>query len=177
MQKKGLVQIYTGDGKGKTTAAMGLALRAAGWGLKVGIWQFLKPKSAESGERKALSQIEGITVKLLDEPWDMRKSFSDEKAVEKVRSEIAQVCAEIAEVGAKKTCDLIILDEMVFCLDKGLAQMGDIKKIIDSSDAEIILTGRGAGEELMALADLVTEMKMIKHPYEKNIGARKGIEF
>jgi len=177
MQKKGLVQVYTGDGKGKTTAAMGLALRAAGWGQKVGIWQFLKPQSAESGERKALSQVEGVTIKLLKEPWDMRNSFDDEKAVEKVRTEIAQVCSEIAAAGGEKIYDLIILDEIVFCVNKGLAQMGDVKKIIETSDAEIVLTGRGAGEELIELADLVTEMKMIKHPYEKNIEARKGIEF
>ena len=177
MRKKGLVHIYTGDGKGKTTAAMGLALRAAGWGQKVGIWQFLKPESAESGERKALLQIEGVTIKLLKEPWDMRKSFSDDEAVEKVRAEIAQVCSEIAAAGAEKIYDLIILDEMVFCLDKKLAEMDDIKKIIDSSDAEIVLTGRGASGELIALADMVTEMKMIKHPFEKGINARKGIEF
>ena len=172
------MHIYTGDGKGKTTAAMGLALRAAGWGQKVGIWQFLKPQSAQSGERKALSQIEGVTIKLLKEPWDMRKSFSDERAVEKVRSEITQVCAEITAAGAEKIYDLIILDEIVFCLDKGLAEMDDIKKIIDNScGTEVVLTGRGASGELIALADMVTEMKMIKHPFEKGINARKGIEF
>ena len=180
MLKKGLVQIYTGDGKGKTTAAFGLALRAAGQGNKVLIYQFLKPPSLDIGERFAL-QLGAVRIRVeaLDMPWDMSKSFGDEKAVIKMRAGISKAIERIAETAEKRFYDVVILDEIVFCLSKGLAKLEDIKKIIDRKDhsVEIVLTGRGATEELIALADLVTEMKNIKHPVDKGLDARRGIEF
>jgi len=180
MLEKGLVQIYTGDGKGKTTAAFGLALRAAGQGNKVLIYQFLKPPSLDIGERFAL-QLGAVRIRVeaLDMPWDMSKSFGDEKAVIKMRAEISKTIERIAEPAEKRFYDVVILDEIVFCLSKGLAKLEDIKKIIDRKDpaVEIVLTGRGAAEELIALADLVTEMKNIKHPIDKGLDARRGIEF
>ena len=180
MLEKGLVQIYTGDGKGKTTAAFGLALRAAGQGNKVLIYQFLKPPSLDIGERFAL-QLGAVRIRVeaLDMPWDMSKSFGDEKAVIKMRTEISKTIERIAETAEKRFYDVVILDEIVFCLSKGLAKLEDIKKIIDRKDplVEIVLTGRGATEELIALADLVTEMKNIKHPIDKGLDARRGIEF
>ena len=179
MLEKGLVQIYTGCGKGKTTAAFGLALRAAGHGGKVLIYQFLKPASFDLGERKAVGDISEITVQVPDEAWDMRTSFDDKKAVAKVQAAINSALVELTEMAAQKAYDVIILDEIVFCLSKGLVKLEDIKKIIDERDrrVEIVMTGRGATEELIALADLVTEMKPIKHPFGKGIKARKGIEF
>ena len=180
MLEKGLVQIYTGDGKGKTTAAFGLALRAAGQGNKVLIYQFLKPPSLDIGERFAL-QLGAVRIRLesLDIPWDMSESFKDEKALAQTRSAIKQALERIAETGQKRFYDLLILDEIVFCLSKGLAKLEDVKNVIDSRDpaVEVVLTGRGAGKELMAMADLVTEMKNIKHPFDKGIGPRRGIEF
>ena len=180
MLKKGLVQIYTGDGKGKTTAAFGLALRAAGQGNKVLIYQFLKPPSLDIGERFAL-QLGAVRIRVeaLDMPWDMSKSFGDEKAVVKMRAEISKTIERIAETAEKRFYDVVILDEIVFCLSKDLAKLEDIKKIIDRKDplVEIVLTGRGATEELIALADLVTEMKNIKHPIDKGLPARRGIEY
>jgi len=180
MLEKGLVQIYTGDGKGKTTAAFGLALRAAGQGNKVLIYQFLKPPSLDIGERFAL-QLGAVRIKVetLDTPWDMSQSFDDEKKVAQTQAVISEVLERIAATGEKKIYDLLILDEIVFCLSKGLAKLEDIKNVIDRRDpaVEIILTGRGATEELIALADLVTEMKNIKHPFDKGLPARRGIEF
>jgi len=180
MFQKGLVQIYTGDGKGKTTAAFGLALRAAGQGNKVLIYQFLKPPSLDIGERFAL-QLGAVRIRVesLDVPWDMFKSFNDKKAIARMQNEIGEVLGRIAETAEKRFYDLIILDEIVFCVSKGLAELEDIKNIIDKRDqhVEIVLTGRGAGEELIALADLVTEMKKIKHPFDKGINGRRGIEF
>ncbi len=180
MLEKGLVQIYTGDGKGKTTAALGLALRAAGQGNKVLVYQFLKPLSLDIGERFAL-QLAAIRIRLeaLDVPWDMAKSFDDEKMVAQAKYAISDVLGRIAETAEKRFYDVLILDEIVFCLSKGLAKLEDIKKIIDRRDSrvEIILTGRGATQELIALADLVTEMKNIKHPFDKGVPARRGIEF
>ena len=180
MLEKGLVQIYTGDGKGKTTAAFGLALRAAGQGHKVLIYQFLKPASLDIGERFAL-QLGAVRIRVesLDVPWDMSQSLKDEKAVSQMQAAISEVLERIAATGEKRFYDLLILDEIVFCLSKGLAKLEDIKNIIDKRDSavEIVLTGRGATKELMALADLVTEMKNVKHPFDKGISARRGIEF
>ena len=180
MLEKGLVQIYTGDGKGKTTAAFGLALRAAGQGNKVLIYQFLKPPSIDIGERFAL-QLGAVRIRVesLDVAWDTAKSFDDEKAVTQMRAAISEVLERIAETAEKRFYDCIILDEIVFCLSKGLAKLEDVKNIIDRRDrrVEIVLTGRGATDELIAMADLVTEMKNIKHPFDKGISARRGIEF
>ena len=180
MLEKGLVQIYTGEGKGKTTAAFGLALRAAGQGNKVLIFQFLKSDSLDTGERFALALgAVRIRVETLDVNWDMRKSFADEKKVAEVRAAISEVLEKIADTGEKRFYDCLILDEIVFCLSKGLAKLEDIKKIIDRRDSrvEIVMTGRGATEELIEMADLVTEMKKIKHPFNKGEPARRGIEF
>ncbi|MEE9370279.1 MAG: cob(I)yrinic acid a,c-diamide adenosyltransferase [Sedimentisphaerales bacterium] len=180
MLEKGLVQIYTGDGKGKTTAAFGLALRAAGQGNKVLIYQFLKPPSLDIGERFALKLgAVRIRVEALDVPWDMSVSFDNEETVNQAKTAISEVLERIAQTAEKRFYDLIILDEIIFCISKGLAKFQDIKNIIDRKDAavEIVLTGRGATEELIALADLVTEMKNIKHPFDKGQNARRGIEF
>ena len=180
MLEKGLIQIYTGDGKGKTTAAFGLALRAAGQGNKVLIYQFLKPPSLDIGERFAL-QLGAVRIRLeaLDIPWDMSKSFDDEKLVAETQNAISEVLEKISQTAEKKFYDVIILDEIVFCLSKNLAKLEDIKNIINRKDpaVEIVMTGRGANEQLIELADLVTEMKNIKHPFDKGVAARCGIEF
>jgi cob(I)alamin adenosyltransferase len=180
MLEKGLVQIYTGDGKGKTTAAFGLALRAAGQGNKVLIYQFLKPPSLDIGERFAL-QLGAVRIRVesLDVPWDMAESFKDETAVSQMQKAIKEVIERIAQTAEKRFYDVLILDEIVFCLSKGLVKFEDIKNIIDRKDpaVEIVMTGSGATEELIALADLVTEMKNIKHPFDKGISARRGIDF
>ena len=180
MLEKGLVQIYTGDGKGKTTAAFGLALRAAGQGNKVLIYQFLKPSSLDIGERFAL-QLGAVRIRTeaLDTPWDMSKSFEDEKAVARMQAAISEALERIAQTAEKRFYDVLILDEIVFCLSEGLAKFDDVKDLIDKRDSavEIILTGRGATTELIELADLVTEMKNIKHPFDKGLPARRGIEY
>ena len=180
MLEKGLVQIYTGDGKGKTTAAFGLALRAAGRGNKVLIYQFLKPPNLTIGER-FVRQLESvkITVEMLNVPWDMSESLHDEKAVARMQEAVAHVLDELARMAAQRVYDVLILDEIVFCLSRGLARLNDIRRIIDIRDpgVEMILTGRGATEELMESADLVTEMKNIKHPYDRGLPAREGIDY
>jgi len=162
MIKKGLVQIYTGPAKGKTTASLGLALRASGWDNKVAIFQFLKPASMQTGERKAVAKYNlPITFEPLDVQWDMAKSFDDPQAVANAKKEIEKLCEKIAAAAAAKTYDIIILDEINFCVSKDLAKIESIKNIINSKDdnVEIILTGRDATEELIDMADLVTQMQ------------------
>jgi cob(I)alamin adenosyltransferase len=180
MLEKGLVQIYTGDGKGKTTAAFGLALRAAGHGAKVLIYQFLKPADLELGERGFMNtHCEGVAVRWLDEPWDMFRSMHDDRQLARVRTAIHRAMQELQTAAHERYYDLIVLDEIVFCLNQKLAAMDDVRQLIQNRDAkvELVLTGRGASAELIDLADLVTEMRPIKHPYDKGIAARKGIEY
>jgi cob(I)alamin adenosyltransferase len=180
MLEKGLVQIYTGDGKGKTTAAFGLALRAAGQGNKVLIYQFLKPPSLDIGERFAIELgAVRIRVESLDMPWDMSASFGDQAPLAETKAAIREALERITETAEKRFYDVIILDEIVFCLSKGLLELKNIKNVVDRKDpaVEIVMTGRGANDELIALADLVTEMKNIKHPFDEGVLARRGIEF
>ena len=178
--EKGLVQFYTGDGKGKTTAALGLALRAAGRGNKVLIYQFLKPTSLETGERLALSGLEiEIRVEAIDIAWDMATSWDDEKTVAEMKTAISEALARIAEMAQNRLYDVLILDEIVFCLSKGLAKRQDVENLIGRRypSVEIVLTGRDATSELIELADLVTEMRSIKHPFDTGQAARPGIEY
>ena len=180
MLEKGLVQIYTGDGKGKTTAAFGLALRAAGQNNKVLIYQFLKPPSLDLGERFAI-QLGAVRIRLeaLDIEWDMKTSPHDEQMRTNTATAIKQAIEQLAQTAEKKFYDVIILDEIVFCLAEGLANIEDIKNLIERKDArvEIVMTGRGATAELIELGDLVTEMRKLKHPFDTGQASRRGIEY
>jgi cob(I)alamin adenosyltransferase len=180
MLEKGLVQVYTGDGKGKTTAAFGLALRAAGQGNKVLIYQFLKPPSLDVGERFAL-QLGAVRIRVeaLEEDWDMAASFGNEETVARTRAAIREALARLTETAEKRFYDVLILDEIVFCLAHDLARLEDIQALIARRNpaVEIVLTGRSAPAELVEMADLVTEMKKIKHPFDSGIGARRGIDY
>jgi cob(I)alamin adenosyltransferase len=157
-----------------------LALRAAGQGNKVLIYQFLKPPSLDIGERFALELgAVRIRTEAIDIPWSISESLKDEKAVTRMKTAISEVLDRIAQTAEKKFYDVIILDEIVYCISKGLARLEDIKNIIGRKDpaVEIILTGCDATEELIKIADLVTEMKKIKHPFDEGLPARRGIEF
>ncbi len=144
------------------------------------IYQFLKPEDLDLGERSLTNaHCEGVTIRWLDEPWDMFKSMKDEDQLKRVRTAIHEAMQELQTAAHEKYYDVIVLDEIVFCLNQGLATMDDVKQLIDNRDAmvELVLTGRGAKQELIDMADLVTEMRLIKHPYDDGIGARKGIEY
>ncbi len=179
MLTQGLVQIYTGDGKGKTTAAVGLAVRAAGQGLRVFFCQFLKPDHLNLGERTVLKNISGITLDILDHPWDMKSSPNNPSNIELTRKQIHQSLEIIGMAARKCQFDLIILDELAYCVAHRLADLNLVRRLIQDRDkhVEIVLTGRGATPDLIAMADLVTEMHPIKHPFDTGIAARKGIEY
>lgn len=167
---KGLVQVYTGDGKGKTTAALGLAMRAVGRGLKVIMIQFLKGK--ESGELLFVSQHHPFDIMQLNEGDCFQQS---EEELRKVVDE-TMACTDKAIMGGEY--DLVILDEIFIAVSKGLVTTEDILGLMQRKPdhVELVLTGRNAPLEVVKEADLVTEMLMIKHPYTKGTAQRRGIE-
>jgi len=172
--EKGLVQIYTGDGKGKTSAAFGLALRAAGRGLKVYIIQFIKG-GFDYGELYVVDKVQGITLKAFG-----RGKFVLAKPPEKEDVKLAQEALQLAEkVLESAEYDVVILDEINVALSLQLVELDRVMQLIKSKPehVELVLTGRGASKEIIQLADLVTEMKEIKHPYGRGVPARKGIEY
>jgi cob(I)alamin adenosyltransferase len=180
MLEKGLVQVYTGDGKGKTTAAFGLAVRAAGRGNKVLIYQFLKPPSLELGERMGVERSDlPIRWEALEAQWDLSGSLGNDLDIAQAKAAIRQALARLTEAAAGGQYDVLVLDEIVFCLSRGLAELADISRLIEqrASSVELILTGRGATPELIELADLVTEMKKVKHPFDRGVDARPGIDY
>ncbi|PLX09891.1 MAG: cob(I)yrinic acid a,c-diamide adenosyltransferase [Marinilabiliales bacterium] len=172
MQNKGLVHIYTGNGKGKTTSAFGLALRASGSGKKVFIAQFVK--GMHYSELDSIKKHENIELKQFGRDCFIEKApvFEDIKAAQ-------EGFDYISEILVKDDYDMIILDEIFIALFYKLIRSEDLKRIILDKHVkiELILTGRYAPEEFYDIADLVTEMKEIKHYYNTGIEARPGIEF
>ncbi|GAB6184160.1 cob(I)yrinic acid a,c-diamide adenosyltransferase [Thermodesulfovibrio hydrogeniphilus] len=170
--QKGYIQIYTGDGKGKTTAALGLALRAAGAGLKVFIAQFIKNQLCS--EHIALERFKDlITIKQYGTGFINGKPKSEDYEI------ILQGFKEVAEILKNGDFDLVILDEINLAVHLGIISEDELIKVLKekASNVEVVLTGRGASQKLIEIADLVTEMKEIKHYYIKGVLARKGIEY
>lgn len=175
MNNLGLIHVYCGDGKGKTTAAMGLALRAAGSGFRVAIVQFLK--NGGSGELKALSSLPGVRV-LSGKGVDGFTFSMTEQQKEIVRAVHQAHFEEAVEWCRQGEVELLVLDEAV-----GASRMGllDTEALLDflrkkPEGLEVVLTGREPSDELLCLADYVSEIKKIKHPYDRGIHAREGIE-
>ncbi len=180
---KGQVQIYTGCGKGKTTASFGLAWRMLGYGANVYICQFLKPADIETGEAAmAQTLAENLPGKLTmvraDYDWNMSKSHDTEQR-ENAAAGITNAIINAKQILTEDNYDLVILDELIVCYSMKLVSLETIKEIIAlrPSSTELVLTGRGADSEIIELADLVTEMKEIKHPFNIGIQARKGVEY
>lgn len=168
-----MIQVYTGEGKGKTTAALGLALRALGQGQRVCLIQFMK--KGDFGEIKALKKIKNITVKQFG-----RRSFVDFKKPEPKDIQLAQQgLAYAKKVIKERRNSLVILDEINVAVKFNLLPLAEILSLIKKVplSTEIVLTGRGASVKIIKRADLVTEMKARKHYFYKGIKARKGIEY
>ncbi|ENZ01908.1 cob(I)yrinic acid a,c-diamide adenosyltransferase [Clostridium thermobutyricum] len=175
--EKGLVQIYTGNGKGKTTAAIGQGIRAYGNGLKVKMLQFLK--GGYTGELKTIEEL-GENFKIYR--FETKKDFVwnlNEEQIELLKKEIRMGYNFILERLEKNDTDVLIIDEIMGVLKNKFLTEEEVLYIIENKpeNMEIIMTGRNVPDKIAEKADLVTEMKMIKHYYEKGIPSRKGIEF
>ena len=168
----GFVQVYTGDGKGKTTAALGLALRAAGAGLKVFIAQFVKGRPYS--EHQALEKLsDSITVKQFG-----RGCFIHDRPGEADITAARQGLEEVRRIVASGEYHVVILDEANIAVHFGLFSVQDLLELIEArpGQVELVITGRRAHPALVKRADLVTEMLDIKHYYHAGVQARKGIE-
>ncbi len=174
--RKGLIHIYTGEGKGKTTAAMGLAMRAMGQGKKVLILQFLKSGLRDSGEALAAKKLHIKFVRFKDQ---ISPLFNPKVKISELKKSVKKAIAFSLQEIKSGSYDLIIMDEFNNLFTNDCVTMGDVKRILGEKPAtlELVFTGRGAPQELIDIADYVTETRLIKHPFTKGVKARSGIEF
>lgn len=177
MNKRGLVHIYTGDGKGKTTAAVGLGIRACGSGMKVLLVQFLK--SRPSGELEIIKKLEpgfkvirGFSCKKFS--WDMTG-----EELEHTAREAAEMLEKVKAMVQSEEYELIILDEILGVISLNFLPCETVLDLIENKpdQVELVLTGRNAPGALVEAADYVSEIKAVKHPFQKGIASRKGIEY
>ncbi len=173
---RGLIHIYTGNGKGKTTASIGLAVRAAGCGKKVVFVQFFKGR--DCGELHSFEELPNVTVIRHSSSHGFYKNMSDEEK-ELVRLEHDRFLSEALEKVKNGECDLLVLDEVISAYVHGMLDCAAVDELLSNKpeELELVLTGRNAPESFIEAADYVTEMKKIKHPFDKGIPARKGVEF
>ena len=172
--KKGLVIVNTGDGKGKTTAALGVLFRAWGRGMRVRMFQFLKHSGSHYGEHRAARKLD-IPIEAMGDGFTWRSKDID------VTSALArEQWARARSVLLSEDADVIILDEFTYCLHYGWVTLSEVLEVLSARDTmtHVVITGRHAPDGLIAFADLVTEMRVVKHPYrEQGIKAQPGIEF
>lgn len=171
----GLIHIYCGKGKGKTTAATGLAIRAVGAGKKVVFTQFLK--KGNSSEIDVLKRIEGISVYTLSTHRGFYKNLNEEQRKE-TKKEYGKLLETVMEE-SQNNADVLVLDEILSACTHGIADEDKLIEFLKNKPEglEVVMTGRNPSEKLMETADYITEMTKIKHPYDRGIKARKGIEF
>jgi cob(I)alamin adenosyltransferase len=174
---KGLVIVYTGDGKGKTTAALGMALRAAGHRKKTLIVQFIK-NFKNYGELKFLKKYDcGIEIKSIGKGYV--KIRGDKFPFQEHVKTAKQALMFAKDKILSKKYDIVVLDEINIALEKNLLTLQEVIELIQQKppSLHLVLTGRSAPKKLLQLADLVSEVKEIKHPYKKGISAQKGMEY
>ncbi|MCK4320342.1 cob(I)yrinic acid a,c-diamide adenosyltransferase [Candidatus Bathyarchaeota archaeon] len=173
--EKGLTQIYTGNGKGKTSAALGLALRAIGWGFKVHMIQFIKGGDFKYGELHIIKQLPDFKTRAFGRGRYITEDPPLEEDVKRAEKAL-KFARKIVNSGEY---DIVILDEINVALHLKLIKTDKVVELIKQKPkhVELILTGRYAPSEVIEVADLVTEMREIKHPYAQDIHGRKGIEY
>jgi len=173
--EKGLVHIYTGDGKGKTTAAIGQGVRSFGGGLKVLMVQFLK--GDDTGELHSFERLgDGFTLRRFAALDNFYKFLPEDEKLK--AKEDAQRGLSFIREAMEQQYDLIIMDEIMASITNEMVKLDEVIELVKNKplNLELIMTGRNAPEELIELANYVTEMKLIKHPFQQGIYARKGIE-
>ena len=170
---KGLVIVNTGTGKGKTTAAMGVMLRAWGRDMKVVMLQFIKHTTANFGEQRAAKKM-GIEMRAMGDGFTWRSRDLDHTA--ELAREHWESCKEVIAQG---DYDVVILDEFTYAMHYGWIPVEDVLEVLRGRPEmmHVIITGRNAPQQLVDFADLVTEMTLVKHPYHEGIKAQPGIEF
>jgi len=173
--RRGLVTVFTGDGKGKTTAAIGTAVRAAGYGLRVYIIFFMKGKMFSQGEVKALSQFPNINLACFGQHGWVKKGAVNAEASAQARKALETAGKAIGS----GDYDLVIMDEVNGAVDFGLIPVDDVVEMIAAKpeSIDLILTGRRADSQIIQMADVVTEMVNVKHVFERGIKAREGIDY
>jgi cob(I)alamin adenosyltransferase len=173
---KSCIHIYCGDGKGKTTAAVGLSVRASGCGKRVLITRFLK--TDHSGEVKALNALSGITVTPCERSFGFFSKMSEQQ-----KAEAAVYYSELLQTTLNKAVDedydLLVMDEIMAVCNFGLVDEGVVLNFLADrpQGLEVVLTGRNPSKKLVDMADYVSEIKKVKHPYDRGISARQGIEY
>lgn len=169
-----MLHIYCGDGKGKTTCAMGLAVRAAGHGRKVVVAQFLK--GGNSGERAVLETLPTVTCIPVPETIKFVFAMTDE---EKADARAQMTAAFARAVESAQSADLLVLDELCGAIATGMVPLKTVLSFLDArpEGLEVVITGRDPAPELQERADYITEMCKIKHPFDRGINAREGIEW
>ncbi|MCX7769880.1 MAG: cob(I)yrinic acid a,c-diamide adenosyltransferase [Proteobacteria bacterium] len=177
MSAKGLIHVYTGEGKGKSTAAFGLVIRALGHKKKVAIFSFLKDSKTKYGEMEAFARLFPELIYIRFE--NASPLFDKNVTMEGLKKSVDESFEKALEIIKEKNIELAVFDELNICMKYGYI---DNNKVLDflknkPEELEVVITGRDAVEELINIADYVTEMRMIKHPYNRGIKARKGIEF
>ena len=178
MENKGLVIVHTGDGKGKTTAALGMAMRAWGNHLRVLILQFIKG-SWNYGELAAIEALSFADGCIEIRQGGLGFSQRGDDAKEEHRRAATELLQTAMTELKRDTWDMIILDEFNYAYSFGFIQLDDLEKLLSvrPEHTHLILTGRNASPELIDQADLVTEMHLVKHPFQRGIKAQRGIEF
>lgn len=173
---RGLVHIYCGDGKGKTTAAIGLSIRAAGRGMQVLFARFLKTE--DSGELKILDAIPEIEVLHMDKSFGFYRTLSEAEQRE-VRQMYRQLWARIEEKIQTGTYRLLVMDELMAAYRYGILEQETVIAFLKSKpeELEVVMTGRDPAEEFVELADYISDIHKEKHPFDQKIPAREGIEF
>lgn len=177
--KYGAFQIYTGEGKGKSTASMGLMLRALGSGFRVYYLRMMKPRW-KTGELAICPTLHpNLTYKNVQQDWILSKSKHIPEHVEAMRTALANEMNELERVMLSEDYDLVIVDEINYCIHRELIPLKRVLAFVEirPKNVELVFTGRYASEELMARANVVTEMKKIKHHFDEGAEARRGIEF
>lgn len=169
-----MIHLYTGEGKGKTTAAIGLAVRAAGNGRQVIFAQFMKGN--DTGELHSLEKLQNIRIMRSTQDFGFYASMSGEDRCGLTKMH-DRILSDILEAVKLQKCFMVVLDEITYPVKWGLVDVDRLKELLAVDGVELVCTGRDAAPFLWDAADYITEMQCVRHPFEKGVAARRGVEY